>query len=73
MFYTNMDGVTEYNEEMPVKLSYHAESKREVIVAQNEGGCNSVAIDLLQLVAWLKEHRPELFNAPAELVLTKGT
>lgn len=43
---------------------------REVIEAVNEGGHNATLIDLLDLVAWIKEHRPELFVPTTP---TKGT
>lgn len=35
---------------------------REVIVASNEGGYNCTQIDLLGLVEWLKNNRPELLE-----------
>ena len=68
-----LDGVTEYCEEMPVELAettgtyvygvpdeLRPERGRIVIRAMNEGGHNSTEVDLLELIAWLKAHRPDL-------------
>jgi hypothetical protein len=49
-----MQGVREYAEGNPVRLQYDAVACRLVIVASNEGGYNEVAIDLLDLVEWLR-------------------
>lgn len=35
---------------------------RQVILAFNEGGHNSVRIDLLDIIDWVKENRPELLK-----------
>lgn len=45
-----MEGVREYAEEFPVELGM--QNGRVCIVAINEGGCNSVAIDLLDVLRW---------------------
>lgn len=70
-----MTGVSEYGEDMPVVL---CESKgryeiiddketrkgegRLVIRAFNEAGCNCTDVDLLELIGWLKENKPELLK-----------
>lgn len=68
-----MDGVKEYHEEYPVVLRLGKKHRdgmeniykfnpenRWLIVAENEGGYNSTAIDLCELIEWLKKHRPDL-------------
>ena len=68
-----MNGVTEYAEGMGVELTQTRgayqngvpDERREkrgnlVIKARNEGGYNCTEVDLLELIAWLKEHRPDL-------------
>lgn len=57
-----MDGVTEYSEDLPVKLEQH--NQRWVISALNEGGCNGTMVDVLQLVEWLRKNRPDLLPPP---------
>jgi hypothetical protein len=61
-----MDGVTEHNEGLPVRLEYFAYSHpgpvRAVIKALNEGGCNSTEVDLLDVLSWVKANRPELLK-----------
>lgn len=49
-----MDGVREYGEGFPVSLQVDDCSRRLVIVAKNEGGSNETAIDLVDLLNWLK-------------------
>jgi hypothetical protein len=71
-----MVGVREYGEGYPVTL--HVEpprlergitpgpsERRYVIRAVNEGGHNSVLIDLFDLLAWLGKHPPESFGVDA--------
>jgi len=55
-----LEGVREYCEKEPVEID--TENGREVIVAANEGGHNSTRVDLLDLINWLKKHRPELLS-----------
>lgn len=59
-----MEGVTEYAEGFPVEISeYIPEGKRDarlVIKAINQGGYDSTAVDLLELIAWIKENRSDL-------------
>ena len=57
-----MQGVREHYEKMEVFLELDEDSSREVIVAFNECGYNATAIDLLDLVAWLKKNKPELLG-----------
>jgi hypothetical protein len=54
-----MGDVREYCERILVFLKTHKEG-REIIEALNEGGYNGVEIDLLDLLEWIKKHRPEL-------------
>lgn len=68
-----MVGVREYCEEYPVELSdgtntgvYDDYTDRYVIRAINEGGHNSVEIDLIDLLTWLKENKPELLRITKE-------
>jgi hypothetical protein len=46
-------GVTEYNEGLDVEVGWSAPDRAWVIRADNEGGFNSTAIDLWQLMMWL--------------------
>lgn len=52
-----MDGVREYAEECDVMLS--EESGRPVVVAENEGGHNWTAVDLHDLLNWIRINHPE--------------
>ena len=36
--------------------------KRFVIIATNEGGHNNTLVDLLDVIAWVKENKPELLK-----------
>jgi len=68
-----MDGVTEYNEEMDVELAI-TKGKwgggkpekdwdgrgRIVIKAYNEGGYNSVEIDLVDLMNWINKNKAKI-------------
>ncbi len=73
MLEIEMVGVTEYCENIPVYLtdttgiyeylvdkSEWAGNGRLVIKAINEGGYNSTQIDVLELIQWLKDNRPDL-------------
>ena len=53
-----MKDIREYVEGFPVELDI--DRGREVVIACNDGGYNSTAIDILDLIAYLKEKRPEL-------------
>lgn len=69
-----MDGVTEYAEGYPVRIRATEgvwrstggpkESRpgfgRLVVAAVNEGGHNCTEVDLVELLAWVKTHRPDL-------------
>jgi hypothetical protein len=50
----NLEGVRELNEGFPVTLWRDPETLRLVVVAENEGGNNSTAIDLNDLLLWLE-------------------
>jgi hypothetical protein len=56
---STMDGVTEYEEGMEVKLSYVDE--RPVILALNEAGYNSTSVDLVQVLEWAHKNMPEVY------------
>ena len=68
-----LEGVREYCEEYPVLLKQNTTTHsfvldkdvlidRPVLVGVNEGGYNSVEIDLLDLIEWLKNNKPELLK-----------
>jgi hypothetical protein len=61
-----MEGVREYSESYDVALllaeSGDGSLPREVVIGWNEGGHNTVEIDLIDLLNWLKAHRPELLE-----------
>ena len=54
-----MKGVREYNEGMLVELDLAENDNRTVIVAYNEAGYNSTEVDLLDVIEWVKNNRPE--------------
>lgn len=54
------EGVREYGEGFPVTIG--ESNGRECVMAANENGHNGTSVDLLDLVAWLKTHRPELLK-----------
>jgi hypothetical protein len=56
-----MTGVTEYGEGMDVTFDY--ENGRPIIVARNEGGHNTTAVDLIQLLDWVRENKPDFYIA----------
>ena len=58
-----MIGVTEYEEEIEVKLTY--ENDRPVILAVNEGGYCATRVDLIQLLEWVRDNMPELMTKPS--------
>lgn len=62
-----MHGVTEYAEGYIVKLGIEEAKNtkrgdRPVITAINEGGFNSTSVDVIELLAWILEHRPDLID-----------
>lgn len=66
---TKMKGVAEYAEGFDVELierryQIAARTNRTVLIlrAYNEGGHNCVEIDLIDIVLWIKENRPELIE-----------
>ena len=54
-----MIGVTEYGEGMDVTFDY--ENGRPIVVARNEGGYNSTAVDLIELLDWVYKNKPDLY------------
>lgn len=56
-----MQGVTEYAEGFDAQLVWS--HGRLAVQARNEGGFNTTAIDLMELLAWVKANRPELLEA----------
>ena len=50
--------IRELSEKIPVEITYYR--NRISIQAFNEGGCNSVAIDLIDVIVWVKKNMPEL-------------
>lgn len=78
-----MCGVTEYCEEMDVKLaitggryaygikeSDHIGYGRAVVKAYNEAGHNSTEVDLLELLRWVAENKPDIYmkNVSSEMM-----
>lgn len=62
-----MTGVREYSERHVVELielgpNSFVREPRLCVMA--DGGYNSTAVDLLDLIQWLRENRPELINPP---------
>lgn len=67
---TPMDDVREYAEGFAVKLvalpgstdkySTVPQGGRLVVQALNEGGYNCTQVDLLDMIKWVRKHRPEL-------------
>ena len=53
---TEMTGVREYAEEYAVEVKYDRSNERYVVFALNEGGHNSVSIDLLDMMDWLEQN-----------------
>lgn len=60
-----MEGVREWDEGLAVSLI--VKNGREYVRATNEGGHNSTAVDLRDLVAWLAANRPDLLAPPVPL------
>jgi predicted type IV restriction endonuclease len=58
---TKMNGVSEYCEEMAVRLAI-TDNGRWVVRALNEGGYNSTEVDLFELLEWLRCNRPDLLT-----------
>lgn len=63
--------IREYNEGYDVEIvpvnAYSVRNNpelmgRPVILAVNEGGHNSVEVDLLDVIAWVKENQPDLLK-----------
>ena len=52
--------IREYSEEMEVVIKFSDAYSRWVIRALNEGGLNFTEVDLLDLICWIKENRPDL-------------
>ena len=54
--------VREYNESYPIFLHHDPDDKRLVILAFNEGKYNSVSIDALDLMVWMRDNVPALWS-----------
>lgn len=59
-----LDGVREYGERLPVKIAFYEDVGRFVLKAENQGGYDCVEINLLDLVAWLKDGGMERNHIP---------
>lgn len=67
-----MTEIREYAEEYPVQIRLLKEVSeikgfnkglgRYVIIAENEGGYNCTSVDLLDVLEWVKKHKPELLE-----------
>lgn len=59
-----LDGVREYGEGLPVKIAFYEDVGRFALKAENQGGYDCVEINLLDLVAWLKDGGMERNHIP---------
>jgi hypothetical protein len=57
-----MKGVRDYGEGFDVELWKRDEDGRLVVISYNEGGCNFTTIDLLDIIEWVRENKPELLE-----------
>lgn len=59
-----LNGVREYGENSPVYLGKRSDKAglRNVIIATVECGWNSTSVDLLDLLHWLKNNRPDILK-----------
>lgn len=66
--------IREYGEEYPVKIRYLTKqdyivkenpelNSRLVVVALNEGGCNSTMVDLVDLLTFVRTEIPDLWDS----------
>jgi hypothetical protein len=55
-------GVREYYEGFNVEIEKQEGNSRWVVVALNEGGYNSTAVDLIDLINWVSANKPELLE-----------
>lgn len=63
MEYTTLLDVREYDSELPVTIQKHHRLGRECVCARNRDGHNAgTSVDLLELIKWIKENRPELLK-----------
>ncbi len=55
--------IREYDEEMDVEIKQDKEyNNRLVIKAYTEGGYRATIVDLLDIIKWVKENKPELLK-----------
>ena len=54
--------IREFSESMEPEVIFDDDYGRWVIVAYNEGGCNLTKVDLLDVIDWVKENKPELLG-----------
>jgi hypothetical protein len=54
--------IREYGECYPVKIA-EFEDGRLVIEAINQEGYDSTSVDLLDVIAWVRENRPDLLGS----------
>ncbi len=58
-----MKKIREYRKGLPVEIYWKTENNRCVVKARLDNGCcNFVEIDLLDLLEWIREFKPELFS-----------
>ena len=56
-----MASVREYGDGMPVELGLiQGQQIRPIVVAKNQNGHDCTAIDLLDIIEWVKDNMPEL-------------
>ncbi len=61
--YQIMKGVSEYGDKDDVFVGIDQRNKTLVITAFNEGGNCRTDVDLLQLLEWVKNNLPEIFQS----------
>lgn len=54
--------IREYNEEMNVELDLHEKNARHILRAYNEAGFNSVQLDLMDILIFVKKKLPHLWG-----------
>jgi hypothetical protein len=55
--------IREYGEEMPVEIEELDNTGRLIVSARNEAGCNGTLVDLIDVLKFVKENMPDLWNS----------
>ena len=54
--------IREYTEYLPVHIDESTDKGRLVVVAYNESGYNFTRVDVVDLIEWVKQNRPDLLK-----------